>query len=71
MAQTLVALIVWLCLAVPAAAAQSKADTKKPARPAWSEPAEQQRSSPAGARVGLDGRGAAQNWLTIADRYPR
>ena len=37
MAQALVALIVSLCLALPAVAAQVKTDTKKPLRPAWSE----------------------------------
>ena len=48
MAKTFVALIVWLCIAFPAAAAQSKTDTKKPVRPAWSEltPAQQQVLAP-------------------------
>ena len=44
MAKACVALIVWLCLAYPAGAAQNTNCTKKPVRPAWSElaPAHQQ-----------------------------
>jgi hypothetical protein len=73
MAQTLVALIVWLCLAFPAAAAQSKADTKKPVRPAWSElkPAQQKILAPLAPEWDQMDAPRRKRWVEIADRYPK
>jgi len=51
MAKTAVALILWLCIALPAVAAQPAKQAAKPVRPAWSElsPAQQQVLAPLAA----------------------
>jgi hypothetical protein len=73
MAKALVALTVCLCLAFPAVAAQSKAETKKPVRPAWSEltPAQQKILAPLVSE--WDGMDAPRRkrWITVAERYPK
>ena len=73
MAQTLVALILGLCLAATADAAQVKADTKKPAGPAWSElkPAQQQVLAPLASEWGKMDAARRKKWVEIADRYPK
>jgi len=73
MAQTLVALIVSLCLALPAAAAQGKADTKKPVRPAWSElkPAQQKILAPLAPEWDSMDAVRRKKWVEISDRYPK
>lgn len=73
MAQTLVALIVGLCLALPVAAAQGKADTKKPVRPAWSElqPAQQKVLAPLAPEWDQMDATQRKKWVEIADRYPK
>jgi len=73
MAKTLVALIAALCLAFPVAAAQSKPEPKKPARPAWTEltPAQQQTLAPlAGEWDKLDTT-RRKKWVAIAKNYPK
>lgn len=73
MAQTLVALIVGLSLALPAAAAQVKAEAKKPVRPAWSElkPEQQKILAPLAPEwESIDGP-QRKKWVQIADRYPK
>ena len=73
MAKTLVALIVGLCLALPAAAAQVKAETKKPVRPAWSEltPAQQKVLAPLAPEWESIDAPQRKKWVEIADRYPK
>lgn len=73
MAKALAALIVTLCFAFPAAAAQSKADAKKAARPAWSEltPAQQKVLAPLEAEWNSLDATRRKKWVTIADRYPK
>ena len=73
MAQTLVALIVGLCLALPAAAAQVKAETKKPIRPAWSElkPEQQKVLAPLAPEWESIDAPRRKKWVEIADRYPK
>ena len=73
MAKTLAALIVWLCLAIPAIAAQNKAETKKPVKPAWSEltPAQQKILAPLASEWGAMDGTRRRKWVTIADRYPK
>ena len=73
MAKALAALIVALSLAFPVAAAQTKAEGKKPVRPAWSEltPAQQKVLAPLEPEWnGLDAT-RRKKWMTIADRYPK
>ena len=73
MAKTLIALIAALCLAFPVAAAQSKSEPKKPARPAWTEltPAQQQVLAPlAGEWDKLDAT-RRKKWVAIAKNYPK
>lgn len=74
MAKTFVALIVSLCLAFPVAAAQiqSKPDTRKSAKPAWSElsPAQQQVLAPLAAEWDQLDTARRKKWVAIADRYP-
>jgi hypothetical protein len=72
MVKTLAALIACLCIAFSAAAAQSKPDAKKPARPDWVEltPAQQQVLAPLQSEwAQLDTR-RRKKWVAIADRYP-
>lgn len=73
MAKALLALTVSLCLAFPAFAAQSKADAKKPARPAWSEltPAQQKVLAPLSAEWNAMDATRRKKWVAIAERYPK
>jgi Skp family chaperone for outer membrane proteins len=73
MAKTAVALIVWLCLAFSAAAAQPAKQAVKPVRPAWTElsAAQQQVLAPLAAEWnGMDS-ARRKRWVAIADRYPK
>src|SRR5919112_3112569 len=73
MAKTLVALIVSLCIAFSAAAAQSKADAKKVApKPAWTElsPAQQQVLAPLQPEWEQLDTTRRRKWVAIANRYP-
>ena len=72
MAKTLAALIVSLCIAFSAAAAQSKSEAKKVAKPAWAEltPAQQQVLSPVQAEWDQLDTTRRKKWVSIADRYP-
>jgi hypothetical protein len=69
MAQALAALILALCLAFPAAAAQS---SKKPPKPDWAEltPAQQQVLAPVQSEWDQLDTVRRKKWLAIADRYP-
>lgn len=73
MAKACVALIIWLCLAFPAGAAQNRTDTKKPVRPAWTEltPAQQKVLAP--LRPDWDEMDAPRRrkWVQVAERYPK
>lgn len=73
MAQTLLALILGLSLALPAAAAQVKADAKKAVRPAWSElkPEQQKILAPLAPEWESMDAVRRKKWIEIADRYPR
>jgi hypothetical protein len=73
MAQALVALIIGLALAFPATAAQSKADARKPARPAWTEltPAQQKILAPLAPEWDKMDQVRRKKWVEIAERYPR
>src|SRR5258706_10178807 len=73
MAKACVALIVWLCLAYPASAAQNKPESKKPVRPAWSElaPAHQQVLAPLRAEWDEMDSVRRKKWVEIAARYPK
>jgi hypothetical protein len=72
MAKTLVALIVSLCIAFSAAAAQSKPDAKKPSRPAWTEltAAQQQVLAPLQSEWEQLDTTRRKKWVDIANRYP-
>lgn len=73
MAKTLFSLIVALCLAFPVAAAQSKTESKKPAKPAWTEltAAQRQVLAPiAGEWETLDTT-RRKKWVVIAEKYPK
>lgn len=73
MAKTLFALIVALCIAFPVVAAQSRTESKKPAKPAWTELTVVQRQ----VLAPLSGEWEAldtvrrKKWVAIADRYPK
>ena len=72
MAKTLVALIVSLCIAFSAAAAQSKAEARKAPKPAWSEltaPQQQVLAPLQGEWEQLDTT-RRKKWVDIANRYP-
>ena len=73
MAQALVALILGIVLAAPAAAAQVKAEAKKPAGPAWSElkPSQQQVLAPLASEWATMDATRRKKWIEIADRYPK
>ena len=72
MVKTLAALIASLCIAFSAAAAQSKAEGKRAAKPAWSEltPAQQQVLAPLQAEWEQLDTTRRKKWVAIADRYP-
>jgi hypothetical protein len=72
-AKTLLALIVCLCLATPGFAAQVKAESKKPARPAWSEltPAQRDVLAPLAPEWEQMDTIRRKKWVAIADRYPK
>ena len=72
MAKTLVALIVSLCIAFSAAAAQSKAEAKKAPKPAWSEltAAQQQVLAPLQGEWEQLDTTRRKKWVDIANRYP-
>jgi Skp family chaperone for outer membrane proteins len=71
MVKTLAALIASLCIAFSAVAAQSKVETKKVARPAWTEltPAQQQVLAPLQAEWEQLDTTRRKKWIAIADRY--
>ena len=73
MAKALIALTVWLCLASPAFAAQSKSHVKKPVQPAWSElsPAQQKVLAPLSTEWNAMDATRRKKWVAIADRYPK
>ncbi len=73
MAKTLTALIVALCLAFPVAAAQSKTEPKKPAKPAWTEltAAQRQVLAPLVSEWEELDTTRRKKWVTIADSYPK
>ena len=73
MAQALFALILAFALAAPSAAAQTKADAKKSAGPAWSElkPAQKQVLAPLASEWEKMDATRRKNWVEIANRYPK
>jgi hypothetical protein len=72
MAKTLLALIVWLCLASSALAAQSTPKAEKAPKPSWSEltPAQQQVLAPVQGEWDQLDTVRRKKWVSIADRYP-
>ena len=72
MAKTLLALIVSLCIAFSAAAAQSKPEAKKAPKPAWTEltTAQQQVLAPLQAEWEQLDTTRRKKWVDIANRYP-
>jgi len=72
MAKTLLALIVSLCIAFSAAAAQSKPEAKKAPKPAWTEltTAQQQVLTPLQAEWEQLDTTRRKKWVDIANRYP-
>ena len=72
MAKTLVALIISLCIGFSAAAAQSRSESKKPAKPSWAEltPAQQQVLAPLQGEWEQLDTTRRKKWTSIADRYP-
>jgi hypothetical protein len=72
MVKTLVALIASLCLALSAAAAQTKAEGKKLAKPAWTEltSAQQHVLAPLQGEWEQLDTTRRRKWVSIADRYP-
>ena len=72
MAKTLFALIVSLCIAFSAAAAQTKPTAKKAPRPPWSEltPAQQEVLAPLKRDWEELDTTRRKKWIAIADRYP-
>ncbi|MGQ0752239.1 MAG: DUF3106 domain-containing protein [Betaproteobacteria bacterium] len=73
MAKTLLALIVWFCLAMPGIAAQVKSEAKKPPRPAWSElkPAQREILAPLALEWDKLDSTRRKKWVAIAERYPK
>ena len=73
MAKTAVALIIWLCIALPAFAVQSEKQASKPVRPAWSEltPAQQQVLAPLVTDWNSMDAVRRKKWVSIANRYPK
>lgn len=72
MAKTLLALIVTLCIAFSAVAAQSQPAAKKAPRPQWSEltPAQQEVLAPLRRDWEELDTTRRKKWIAIADRYP-
>ena|SRR5688572_3174436 len=72
MVKALGTLIVWLCLAFSAVAAQSPTEAKKPGKPAWAEltPGQQQVLAPLQPEWEQLDTVRRKKWLSIADRYP-
>ena len=72
MAKTLLALIVSLCIAFSAAAAQSQPAAKKAPRPQWSELTAAQQEVLAPLRRDWEELDTTRRkkWIAIADRYP-
>jgi hypothetical protein len=72
MVKTLGALIVCLCLAFSAAAAQSPPEAKKAAKPAWTEltPTQQKVLAPLQPEWETLDTLRRKKWVSIADRYP-
>ena len=72
MAKTLLALIASIAIAFSAAAAQTKSETKKAPRPAWTEltPAQQQVLAPLQGEWDQLDTTRRKKWTAIADRYP-
>ena len=74
MAKAFGALIVWLlCIALPAAAAQSQSPSKKAPRPAWSEltPVQKQVLAPLQGEWDALDTTRRKKWIAIANRYPK
>jgi hypothetical protein len=73
MAKTILALIVSLCLALPAAAAQGKSEPKKTFKPEWTEltPEQQKVLAPLAAEWGRMDSTRRKKWVEIANRYPK
>lgn len=74
MAKTLLALIVWLCLASSALAAQASPKAEKAApKPAWTElsAAQQQVLAPVQSEWEQLDTVRRKKWIAIADRYPK
>jgi hypothetical protein len=72
MVKALGALIVSLCLAFSAAAAQNPAEAKKAGKPAWAEltPAQQKVLAPLQPEWETLDTPRRRKWVSIADRYP-
>jgi hypothetical protein len=72
MAKTLAALIISVCVAFSAAAAQNKPEAKRVAKPAWAEltPPQQQVLSPLQGEWDQLDTTRRKKWVSIADRYP-
>ena len=72
MAKTLVALIASICIALSAAAAETKSQPKKPSRPTWSEltPPQQQVLAPLQSHWDQLDSTRRKKWVAIANRYP-
>lgn len=74
MAKAAIALIVWLCLAMPFAAAQGKAASKaSTAKPQWSElsPRQQHVLAPLAPEWNNLDSTRRKKWVEIANRYPK
>ena len=72
MVKTLVALIASLCIAFSAIAAQTKSDSKRVAKPGWTEltSAQQQVLAPLQPEWDQLDTTRRKKWISIADRYP-
>jgi hypothetical protein len=73
MAKAWIALIAWLCLALPAAEAQIRSERGRSTPPAWSEltPEQQGILAPLSKEwAGLDAT-RRKKWIAIAKRYPK
>lgn len=73
MAKTSIALIIWLCFALPGLAAQVKSEPKKVVRPAWSElsAVQQQILAPLAPEWDRMDTTRRKKWVAIAARYPK
>ena len=72
MVKTLAALIASICIAFAAAAAQTKPESKRVVKPAWTEltPAQQQVLAPLQPEWEQLDNPRRKKWVSIADRYP-